>query len=311
MAVGASTLLRPPSPWMMTGRPLACAEADQVVLVGLVQAADRALRQVGDGAAVAARHLDQGEQLGLVAEAGGDGTAVEIGVGRSGRRRQAGGAGGHGLGQHGRPSAPSRPAVAARSDGGFPHHPAAQVGVAHVAGHVDAETARAALEELGEGDELVPGDRRAGRSGSMFSTRAKMPQRNSRSSGLHGGDREAAVAGHDRGDAVEARHGGVGVEGQLRVVVGVHVDDARGDDQAVGVDLLPGLGVAEMAEPRHLPVPDTDVHPAPGQPRTVHDQAVADDQIEVADRLVGSFRHVTKVSEPIRSRERDGPTPEC
>ena len=48
--------------------------------------------------------------------------------------------------------------------------------------------------------------------------------------GPGGGDGEAAVAGHDRGDAVEARRGERRVPEHLGVVVGVDVDEAGGDD---------------------------------------------------------------------------------
>ena len=49
-------------------------------------------------------------------------------------------------------------------------------------------------------------------------------------------DREAAVAGDDRGDAVEARRRERGVPEHLRVVVRVDVDEAGRDDAAAGVE---------------------------------------------------------------------------
>ncbi len=66
VAVGASVLLRPPRPWMTTGIPLASDEPDEVVLVGRVEAADRAGRQERDRAGAGAPGL-LGEREQLVA----------------------------------------------------------------------------------------------------------------------------------------------------------------------------------------------------------------------------------------------------
>src|SRR5262249_30908107 len=51
-----------------------------------------------------------------------------------------------------------------------------------------------------------------------------------------GGDGEAAVADHRRGDAERGRGRSERIPGELRVVVGVVVDDARHQRQTVGVD---------------------------------------------------------------------------
>ena len=48
---------------------------------------------------------------------------------------------------------------------------------------------------------------------------------------------DAAVAHRDAGDAVQRRRRDERVPGDLAVEVGVDVDEARGDEQAVGVDL--------------------------------------------------------------------------
>ena len=58
----------------------------------------------------------------------------------------------------------------------------------------------------------------------------------SRSLGAHRREAEAAVADHDRRDAVPARQRAVRIPEQLRVVVRVQVDEAGRDDQAVGVE---------------------------------------------------------------------------
>ena len=51
------------------------------------------------------------------------------------------------------------------------------------------------------------------------------------------GEADAAVAHHDRGDAVPRRRREPRVPRDLGVVVGVDVDPARGDQQPVGVDV--------------------------------------------------------------------------
>ena len=54
-------------------------------------------------------------------------------------------------------------------------------------------------------------------------------------------DGKTAIAGEHRGDTVKRRHRRQRFEGHLRVVVRVHVDDARCDDQPVGVEYLGGI----------------------------------------------------------------------
>ena len=54
--------------------------------------------------------------------------------------------------------------------------------------------------------------------------------------GAHRCERHAAVAEHDRRDAVPARRRRVGIPRELRVEVGVDVDEAGRHDRAVGVD---------------------------------------------------------------------------
>src|SRR5690606_7336674 len=57
--------------------------------------------------------------------------------------------------------------------------------------------------------------------------------------GSHRGEADAAVAHHHRGDALPRRRRQLAVPGGLAVIVGVDVDEAGGDECAVGVD-LPG-----------------------------------------------------------------------
>jgi hypothetical protein len=75
---------------------------------------------------------------------------------------------------------------------------------------------------------------------------------------------------------VEARRGGVGLEGELGVVVGVDVDDPRRHDQPGGVDHPLGLAVPGEPGPGDAPVLDEDVRPPPGQPGPI-DEGPPDD----------------------------------
>ena len=95
----------------------------------------------------------------------------------------------------------------------------------------------------------------------------------SRCSGARRGDREPAVAGDDGGDAVVARRGERRVPEDLRVVVGVDVDEPGRDDVAAGVErrgrrrgrcrsrvILPSV-IATSARTPGAPVPSTTVPP--------------------------------------------------
>ena len=107
-------------------------------------------------------------------------------------------------------------------------------------------------------------------------------------------DGEPAVAGDHRRDAVEAARRGVRLERELRVVVGVRVDDAGGHHLPVGVDLA-GAGLLHEADLGDAAVLDGDVGPPPRQPRAVHHDAVADHQIEGGHRSA-RIEHVLVLS---------------
>ena len=72
----------------------------------------------------------------------------------------------------------------------------------------------------------------------MSSTPSIMSMSDSWSVGAHRREPDAAVAEHDGGDAVGGRGLEGVVPGDLAVVVGVQVEEAGGDDGAVGVDDL-------------------------------------------------------------------------
>jgi hypothetical protein len=152
--------------------------------------------------------------------------------------------------------------------------------VTHVAAEVDAEPALAGGEELAEGLELVPGDGRHGHGVHVLDL-GEDAGHELAVAGLARGEREAAVAGQHRGHAVVAGDRGVGVEGDLRVVVGVGVDDAGGHDGTFGVDLVGGRAPVEVGELGDAPVPHADVDPPARQAGAVDHIPVADDEVEL------------------------------
>ena len=86
--------------------------------------------------------------------------------------------------------------------------------------------------------------------------------------GPHRRETDAAIAHDDRGDAVPAARGDLLVPADLAVVVGVDVDETRGQQLAPGIDDAPGL---RRAAPRgrnlgDLPAVDDDI-PAPCRER--------------------------------------------
>ena len=111
----------------------------------------------------------------------------------------------------------------------------------------------------------------------MSSTFSSVRAMTSWCSGRVGRDREAAVAGDDGRDAVEARRRERGVPEDLRVVVRVDVDEAGCDDVPARVELP--LAVEVGADGRDLAVRDRDVGARAGRARAVDDGATLDDEI--------------------------------
>ena len=153
------------------------------------------------------------------------------------------------------------------------HHVDAQRRVADVGGEVE-HACRAARPRPGtRGTSRSPtGCRPRARPASMSSTFSRVRAISSRSLGRRRGDREAAVAGDDGGDAVEARRRQRRVPEHLGVVVGVDVDEAGGDHAAGGVELVVAVrsspistirppSIATSARRPGAPVPSTTVPP--------------------------------------------------
>ncbi len=92
----------------------------------------------------------------------------------------------------------------------------------------------------------------------------------SRSLAVRGGDGKAAVAGHHRRHAVEARRRERRVPEHLGVVVGVDVDETRRHDVAGGVEL--DVAVKVVADLGDAPPLDRDVGPAPWRSCAVDDR---------------------------------------
>ena len=96
-----------------------------------------------------------------------------------------------------------------------------------------------------------------------------------------GREADAAIAHHHGGDAVARRRHEALVPGRLAVIVGVDVDEARRDGEALGVDLLaPGAGHA--ADGGDAAVLHGDVGLARRTARAVEHGAVAHHQIELS-----------------------------
>ena len=94
-----------------------------------------------------------------------------------------------------------------------------------------------------------------------------------------GRQREAAVAHHHRGHAVVARAAAHRIPHDLRVHVGVAVDEAGRDDQPVGIDGALGR-VGDAADLRNAAVRDADIRGEALAARTVNDGAAAYQQVQ-------------------------------
>ena len=104
--------------------------------------------------------------------------------------------------------------------------------------------------------------------------------------GPGGGDGEAAVAHHHRRHPVPGGDGEHAVPHDLRVVVGVDVDEPGAHRLPPRVDRL-GRPPRRFAHGGDPAVPDTDVALVAGVSGAVHDEAVDDLEIEVAGGVRG------------------------
>ena len=94
----------------------------------------------------------------------------------------------------------------------------------------------------------------------------------------HRREADAAIAHHRRGDAVPARRLQPRVPGRLAVVVGVDVDEAGRDQQALGIDFLAATA-GDLADRRDPALLHRDVRLAQRRAAAVRHAAAAHDQI--------------------------------
>ena len=91
---------------------------------------------------------------------------------------------------------------------------------------------------------------------------------------------EAAVAHDHAGHAVEARAGADRIPEDLRVHVGVHVDEARRHDMALGVQRLGRRRAVDAADLGDLAILHADIAAIARQSGPIDDHAVLDDEVE-------------------------------
>jgi len=151
--------------------------------------------------------------------------------------------------------------------------------VAHLGGDVDViATALERVEIVGDG---LPLPRQAlveHGAGQVLDPFHELDQRLAVAR-AHGREADAAVPAHHRGDTVARRRLQPLVPRGLPVVVGVDVDEAGGDDGAIGVDLSPALGL-DRADLDDATAADGDVRRARCRTGPVNDGAGSDDEIE-------------------------------
>ena len=115
---------------------------------------------------------------------------------------------------------------------------------------------------------------------------------------LHRREADAAIAHHRRGDAVPARGLQMRIPGRLAIIVRMDVDEARRDQQALGVDLLVGAA-GDLADGRDLAVLHRDVGFVQRRAGAVGNGAATDDEIEF-------LRHVrfSRIAGSVPDRQR-------
>ncbi len=230
-------------------------------------------------AGVGTEHTREREQLGTVREAGRDGIAVAVVVGRGLRARES-----HRTGVERTREQPRHriDVVVGRghAGGGLAHDRPAQRAVPDEEAGVHGEAAGGEGVEIAA--EVVPAPRHAGlerRERDALDARHEARE----VVGVPGGggcEPEAAVPAHHRGDPVARRRARGGVPQQLRVVVRVQVDEAGGDHAAGHVARRGGTGLGRLRTDRDDPaVGDGDVGDLGRRPGAVDDGATDEEQV--------------------------------
>ena len=186
------------------------------------------------------------------------------------------------------------------------HHPGHDRREAHVGEHVHAlRRAFDAVEVLGEGD---PVPRHAG--GHRRRPHGLVAlQRQHRALAVLRADRreaEAAVADHHRGDPVPARHGAPGIPEDLRVEMGVQVDEARRHDEIPRVEHALRVRLGNAPDLRDAPPGDRDIPRVARRALAVDHGAALQDEI-VAGHGDSPLMHVRKNSIARQSHPQTAP----
>ena len=155
--------------------------------------------------------------------------------------------------------------------------------MADIAGEIDAKLAFQRFHEFAKGLEPVK-PHRAQRAWVHVFDPGKNPLDEFPVLRPHRRCRKAAITAQNGGDAVEARHRRIGIIGDLRIVMGVGVDNPGCDDQPAGIDFFAGAGAFEPADLGNPAVANAEIDTPARQPRAIDDVAAAHDQIVVHSR---------------------------
>ena len=94
-------------------------------------------------------------------------------------------------------------------------------------------------------------------------------------------ERDAAIAGHDRGDALTDFRAHIGGDEERAIVVGMDIDESRGDDEPVRVDLAPSAAARQTFHGSDALAVDRDIGAETGGAGAVDHASAAQHQVVV------------------------------